>query len=64
MGEITREQWRKYHYGHLQTNKPKKKPSSYILTDGYGYVYAQGAYALCVYVKKNRQLTNAKIQPA
>ena len=61
MGEITREQWRQFHYGHNQPNKPRKKPTCYILTDGFGHVYVRGAYPLCVHVKKNKGLTNAKI---
>lgn len=64
MGEISREQWRKFHYGHLQTNQPKKKPAAYILTDGYGKVFVQGAYALCVHVQKKQDLERTtKIKP-
>lgn len=63
MGEISREQWRRFHYGHLQINKPKK-PTAYVLIDGFNNVFAQGAYALCVYVQKKQGLERTtKIKP-
>lgn len=60
---VTRKQWRDYHYGKAQQ---KRLVSSWMLLD-HGDVIVRGNYALCVHVMKQRQAQlkyhNLKIVP-